>query len=90
MKTLLGKGIIIMTIGIDDLKNSLNIGSDIEFKFNGIAYSIIPSTPKGILFGRQYSDDEQYFSSSDAFIDNCKIEGKQIKDIIGEIEILLM
>ena len=79
-----------MSTGIDDLRASLEIGADIEFKFNGVSYSIIPSTSKGILFGKQYSDDEQYFSSIDDLFIKGKIEGKPLKDVVEELEILLM
>mgnify|MGYP000253249162 CR=1 FL=1 len=79
-----------MMIGIDDLINAIKTGSDIEFKYNGKSYTILPWTDQGIVIGPQNSDNDSVYKTAEELVNNHKIEGKTIKDIIDQIEIVLM
>lgn len=79
-----------MTIDINKLKAAIEFGSDIEFRYNNKDYTILPWTDKGIVIGPQNSDNDSIYKTADELIDNYRIDGKPIKDIIENIEILLI
>lgn len=79
-----------MTIDINKLKEAIEFGSDIEFKYKNKKYTILPWIEEGIVIGPQNLDDDTIFKSADELINNYIIDGNKIKDIIDEIEILLM
>jgi len=79
-----------MTIGINDLIKAIEIGSDIEFKYHGKSYTILPWADKGIVIGPQNSDNDSIYETAEELINNYKIEGKAIKDLLNQIEIVLM
>lgn len=79
-----------MTIDINKFKEAIEFGSDIEFRYKNKNYTILPWTDEGIVIGLQNSDDDSKFKSADELIDNYTIDGNKIKDIIDDIEILLM
>ena len=75
-----------------ELKNSMKVdfGFDIEFRYKGNDYTVLPWTDEGVVIGPQNSDEEIIYESADDLINNYRIDGKCIKDIIQDIEILLM
>lgn len=79
-----------MIIGINDLINAINQGSDIEFQCNGKMYTILPWTDEGIVIGPQNSDNDFIYKTADELINNYRIDGKSIKDMIDQLEIILM
>lgn len=79
-----------MTIDINKFKEAIEFGSDIEFRYKNKNYTILPWTDEGIVIGLQNSDDDSKFKSADELIDNYTIDGNKMKDIIDDIEILLM
>lgn len=79
-----------MIIDINRLKTAIEFGSDIEFRYNNKDYTILPWTDSGIVIGPQNSDDDSIYKTADELIDHYKIEGRSIKDIIENIEILLI
>lgn len=79
-----------MTIDIKQLKETIDFGSDIEFRYKGKDYTILPWTDEGIVIGPQKSNEESIYKTADDLINNHKIDGNFIKDIIQDIEILLM
>ncbi|MBS6503908.1 MAG: hypothetical protein KH415_20240 [Clostridium sp.] len=79
-----------MTIDINKFKEAIEFGSDIEFRYKNKNYTILPWTDEGIVIGLQNSDDDSKFKSADELIDNYTIDGNKMRDIIGDIEILLM
>lgn len=68
-----------------------SLGLDIEFDFNGIGYGVLGWTDGGPTAFRkdQYGSFEQQFPSPDALLDGFIIEGKTLRSIITEVEILL-
>lgn len=72
------------------LRNAIELGSDIEFKYKGKMYTILPWTKDGIVIGPQNEDNDSIFKTADDLIDNYKIDGRHMKDILKDIEILLM
>ena len=79
-----------MIIDINKLKAAIEFGSDIEFRYKNKDYTILPWTDNGIVIGPQNSDDDSIYKTVDELINNYKIDGKPIKDIIENIEILLI
>ena len=79
-----------MTIDINKLKSAIEFGLDIEFRYNNKDYTILPWTDEGIVIGPQGTDNDSIYQTSDDLINKHKIDGKYIKDIIKDIEILLM
>lgn len=79
-----------MTIDINKLKSAIEFGSDIEFSYNNKKYTILPWTDEGIVIGLQGTDNDSIYKTADDLINNHKIDGKNIKDIIKDIEILLI
>lgn len=79
-----------MTIDVNKLKAAIDFGTDIEFKYKDKAYTILPWTDDGIVIGPQNSDDDRIYKTSDELISNYRIDGKLIKDIIQDLEILLI
>lgn len=78
-----------MQISLKKLKELIDFGSDIEFKYNDKEYTILPWTEEGIVIGQQNSDKDTIYKTSDELLNNYKIDGKLIKDIINDIQILL-
>lgn len=79
-----------MTIGINELKKAIEFGSDIEFQYKNKKYTILPWTDDGIVIGLQNSDDDECYKTADDLINNYKVDERPIKDVISEIDILLM
>ncbi|WP_163195461.1 hypothetical protein [Clostridium thermarum] len=79
-----------MSINLNDFKKAIEFGSDIEFRYKNKDYTILPWTDEGIVIGPQNTDDDTIYKTADELIDNHKIDGKYIKDIINDIEVLLM
>lgn len=79
-----------MTIDINKLKLAIEFGSDIEFRYNNKDYTILPWIDEGIVIGPQGTDNDSVYQTSDDLINKHKIDGKYIKDIIEDIEILFM
>lgn len=78
-----------MQISLKKLKELIDFGLDIEFKYNDKEYTILPWTEEGIVIGQQNSDNDTIYKTSDELLNNYKIDGKLIKDIINDIQILL-
>lgn len=68
-----------------------SVGLDIEFDFNGIGYGVFGWTKGGPTAYRkdQYGFFEQQFSTPDQLLDGFVIEGKPLRSIITEVELLL-
>lgn len=62
-------------------------GSDIEFSYRGVRYTILPWTEDGIVVGKQGSDDDAAFPDSDALFSGFLLDGKPLSDIADEIEL---
>lgn len=62
-------------------------GSDIEFSYHGVWYTILPWTEDGIVAGKQGSDDDAVFADLDALFSGFLIEGMPLSDIADEIEL---
>lgn len=83
MKTSLRKERITMS---KKLKELVEFGADIEFRFQDKTYIILPWTDDGILIGEKNSEDS-IFSSYDDMINEYMLDGKLMKDIVDQIEI---
>ncbi|MDR0879401.1 MAG: hypothetical protein LBN09_01700 [Clostridioides sp.] len=68
----------------------IEFGADIEFRYGEHQYTILSWTKEGIVIGPQNSNDESVYKTADDFINNHLIEGKHIKDLIQDIDILFM
>lgn len=77
-----------MTIDLNKLVELIDFGSDIEFSYKGKSYIILPWVKEGIVIGEQNKDNDSIYKTSRELVDNYKIDGKLIKDIIGEIKII--
>lgn len=77
-------------IDLKKLKEAIEFGADIEFRYKEKDYTILAWFDEGISIGPQNSDDDSIYKTSDELINNHKIENKAIKDIINDIEILFM
>ena len=75
-----------MNYTYEELERDVNIGHEIEFKFNGKLYAII-NVPEGFGIG----EDKKhfiYFKTPQELLANGMIEGKLLKKIWGEVEFL--
>ncbi len=77
-----------MIIDKKKLIELINYGADIEFSYNGKAYTILAWTDEGISIGEQGSTNDKVYSSCDDFIRNCKIDGIPILDALPKINVL--
>lgn len=71
---------------IDDLINDINIGHEIEFKYNGIQYSICPDDKNCCFNVMEDPSKEQIFKNIEDLVENLIIEGKKFKEIFSSIE----
>ncbi len=69
------------------LKELVEYGADIEFVFQGNAYTILPWMDEGIVIGLQDSDNDQVFESYDDMINGYLLDGNTMKDVLDNIEI---
>jgi hypothetical protein len=69
---------------IEELKKYLEIGHDIEFKFNNEKYSITP-TGTGFCLTKFYNLDHQEYEHLDEFINKATISRYKLKDILDQI-----
>ena len=69
------------------LKELVEFGADIEFRYQGNDYTILPWTDEGIVIGLQNSDDDNVFQTYEEMIELYKLNGKVMKDVLEEIEI---
>lgn len=68
------------------LKELVEFGADIEFRFQGKDYIILPWTDDGIAIGEKNGDDS-VFDSYEDLISKYVIDGFLMKDILEKIEI---
>ena len=68
------------------LKELVEFGADIEFRFHGKEYIILPWTDDGIVIGEK-NDDDSVFDSYDDMVNKYVIDGCIMKDILEKIEI---
>lgn len=73
---------------LQQLKDLIDSGGDIEFSVCGKKYTILPWTDSGIVIGPQGSDDDQTFPSSDDLLDGYLIDGKPLRKLNHKIKIL--
>lgn len=68
-----------------------NLGLDIEFDYKGIGYGVFGWTKGGPTAFRkdQYGAFEQQFPTPDQMLNEFKIDGKPLRDIITQVELLL-
>lgn len=79
-----------MIIDIDKFMKAIEFGSDIEFSYDGKNYTILPWTAEGIVIGEQNTNNDYVYKTPDELINNFMIGEKYIKDIINELDILLI
>lgn len=68
------------------IKDLVEFGADIEFHFQGKEYTILPWTDDGIVIGEKNGDDS-VFGSYEDMINEYKLDGKLMKDVLDKIEI---
>ena len=69
------------------LKELVEFGADIEFRYQGKDYTILPWTDDGIIIGLQNSNEDSIFQTYEDMIEEYKLNGKRMKDVLEEIEI---
>lgn len=71
--------------------NDCNIGMDIEFDYNGIGYGVLGWFDNGPLAYRKdnFGYCEQHFKTPDELLDGFIIDGKPLRSIVTQIELLL-
>lgn len=68
------------------LKDLVDYGADIEFCCGNKEYTILPWTEEGIVIGEK--DGEDYvFESYEDMINQYKIDGMLMKDVLSKIKI---
>lgn len=70
------------------IKELVEYGADIEFRFQGKEYVILPWTDDGIVIGLRDSDEDGIFQTYDEMVNNFVIDGNVMKDILDEIDII--
>ncbi|AEE95899.1 hypothetical protein [Mahella australiensis] len=60
---------------------------DIKFEYNGRAYSICPIN--GVYVAGEANGDDQTFKTIEGLINNFKLDGKPLKNVILEVKILV-
>lgn len=70
------------------IKELVEYGADIEFRFRGNEYAILPWTDDGIVIGLRDSDEDGIFQTYDEMVNNFVIDGNVMKDILDEIDII--
>lgn len=68
------------------LKELVEFGADIEFRFHEKEYIILPWTDDGIVIGEKNGDDS-VFDSYDDMVNKYVIDDCVMKDILEKIEI---
>lgn len=68
------------------LKELVEFGADIEFRFHGKEYIILPWPDDGIVIGEKNGDDS-VFDSYDDMVNKYVIDDCVMKDILEKIEI---
>lgn len=69
----------------NDFLNDLKLGLEFHFTYNNIEYSISYLKGKVLSIGAMGTDNFKEFSSSDAMLQNFKIENNSIEDIFNNI-----
>ena len=73
---------------IKDFKKIIDTSGDIMFNCFGDNFTILTWTDNGIAIGKANDDDNDcYYKSSDDLINNYKINGKSISDVVDKINI---
>jgi hypothetical protein len=73
---------------LQELFDDVDMGLEIEFEYNKKKYSITYSD-KGIHLIEFYKDDtEKIYSSIDEAVNDFLIDGKLLKDIVKDVNIL--
>lgn len=72
---------------IDELVDELKSFYDIEFEYNGKIYSICPVN--GVYIAGEANGEDQKFKTIDDLINNFRLDGKLLKDVILELKILV-
>ena len=70
-----------------NIKELVEFGADIEFRYKGKDYTILPWTDDGIVIGVQNSDEDSIFKTYEDMINGYMINGKVMKEVLDEIEI---
>lgn len=68
------------------LKELIEFGADIEFRFRGKDYTILPWTDEGIVIGENNGEDS-VFDSYEDMVSKYIVDGHVMKDILADIEI---
>jgi hypothetical protein len=76
---------------VQEFIDDCNAGLDIEFAYGKYQYTVLSWLDGGPLIGRQapYDDVEQQFETPEQMLDKFMIDGKPLKDIITQVELLL-
>ncbi len=69
------------------IKDLVEFGADIEFRFQGKDYTILPWTDNGIVIGEKNGNDST-FDSYENMINEYILDGKLMKDVLDEIKII--
>lgn len=73
---------------LEELKNKIERGADIEFRYMDEDYTILGWLEEGVAVGRHGADEDFIFKDADDLMENYVIHGKRFKDIVEDIEIL--
>lgn len=79
-------------ISYEELSETMYRGNEVVFEYSGISYGIFPmycqeeNAINGFIIGRSYEDDETWYNTMDE-LGTYEICGKQLKDIITEVDI---
>ncbi len=73
---------------VEEFINDIELIGEIEFAYNGVAYSL--ATVENGISVVEYNkpETEQLFESAEDFIAKFEINGKKIKDIVTKIDVL--
>lgn len=74
---------------LKEFLDDLELVGEIEFAYGGKTYSL--ACPDGSISVVEYGkpETEQVFSSPREFVEKFEIDGKQFKEIVTEIDLLL-
>lgn len=65
----------------------IEAGSDIEFSYNGVMYTILPWTDDGITIGAQGVDNDATFPDAAALLQGYRIDGMPLEDVLPSIHL---